>query len=72
MIDSQGDPGSYDNEAFKVGAGGQPLPKGPSKKFGLRKCPYQNKKILCEKWVDAVMDEAHPLLKEPVKMIPGE
>lgn len=66
LIDPTGDPGSYDNEAFKIGWAGQAIPKGPSQKFGLRKCPYKKHKELCEPWVDAIMEEAHPALKEPI------
>jgi hypothetical protein len=66
LLDAQGDPGSYDNEAFKVGVGGQPIPKGPSVTFGLKKCPYEGDEDLCRQWVDLIMDEAHPVLREPV------
>lgn len=62
LIDEKGDPGSYAHEAFKVTPHGQALPKGPSGKFGLRNCPYDNDRKFCDRWVDAVMDEAHPLL----------
>jgi hypothetical protein len=65
LIDPRGDPGTYDNEAFKIGWEGQAIPKGPGQKFGLRKCPYKKSKELCEPWVDAIMEEAHPALKEP-------
>jgi hypothetical protein len=64
LIDEKGDPGNYAHEAFKVTAQGQALPKGPSGKFGLRKCPYYKDKKSCERWVDAVMDEAHPALSQ--------
>jgi hypothetical protein len=66
LLDANGDPGSYDNEAFKISVDGQAIPKGPSQKFGLRKCPYKRHKELCESWVDALMDEVHPALKEPM------
>ena len=66
LIDEKGDPGSYTHEAFKIGAHGQALPKGPSDKFGLRKCSYYKDKEFCSRWVDAVMDEAHPSLKEAI------
>lgn len=66
LLDAHGDPGSYDNEAFKIGMDGQAIPKGPSQKFGLRKCPYKRHKELCESWVDALMNEAHPALREPM------
>lgn len=65
LMDEKGDPGSYDNEAFKIGGLGQPLPKGPSQKFGLKRCPYYEDKKSCDRWVDALMEEAHPSLKEP-------
>lgn len=65
LMDSTGDPGSYENEAFKVGVHGQPLPKGPALKFGLKKCPYPKNEDACTAWVDKVMEEAHPPLKEP-------
>lgn len=62
LVDTTKDPGSFENEAFKVSSQGHPLPKGPSENLGLKKCPYgQNRK--CNQWVDAIMDEAHPLLK---------
>jgi hypothetical protein len=64
LIDTEGDPGSYENEAFKIGWEGQALPKGPSRKFGLRKCPYGKNKDRCGQWVDAIMEETHPALKE--------
>jgi hypothetical protein len=64
MIDGKEDPGSYDNEAFKIGVEGQAIPKGPSEKVGLRKCPYHNDKGLCDQWMDFIMNEAHPMLKE--------
>jgi len=63
LIDGKGDPGSYAREAFKVSSQGRALPKGPSGKFGLRKCPYYKDRKFCDRWVDAVMDEAHPILK---------
>jgi hypothetical protein len=66
LVDEKGDPGSYDNEAFKIGGRGQPLPKGPSAKFGLKECLYYKDKESCDSWVDALMDEAHPRLKDPV------
>jgi hypothetical protein len=52
LVDRNGDPGSYNNEAFKISAQGQSLPKGPSAEFGSR-------------WVGVIMEEAHPALKEP-------
>ena len=69
LLDAEEDPASYDNEAFKIGAEGQAIPKGPHK-FGLKKCPYktsqsQNSMKLCEEWVDLIMEQTHPLLKEP-------
>jgi len=67
LRDGKGDPGSYQNEAFKVASHGQALPKGPSGKFGLRKCPYHKDKQSCDRWVDAIMEEAHPPLKEPMR-----
>lgn len=71
MLDPQGDPGSFDNEAFKVGGGGQAIPKGPKGEFGLQKCPYKRStgkkdKDLCAQWVDLIMEQAHPLLREPI------
>lgn len=66
LMDPQGDAGDYYNEAFKIGADGQALPKGPKGEFGLRKCPYHKDKELCEQWVDLIMEEAHPALREPV------
>lgn len=65
LIDEKGDPGAYDNEAFKITAQGQPVPKGPSRKMGLKKCPDYKDKDSCLQWIDALMEEAHPLLKEP-------
>jgi hypothetical protein len=65
LIDEKGDPGNYANEAFKVTSRGQALPKGPSPKFGLRNCLYAKNEEACRQWVDAVMDEAYPSLKEP-------
>ncbi len=65
LIDRTGDPGSYNNEAFKISSQGQALPKGPSGKFGLRKCPYGKDKKSCNQWVDMIMEEAHPPLKNP-------
>lgn len=66
LLDADGDPASYDNEAFKIGWAGQAIPKGPNHKFGLKKCPYRKYKERCESWVDAIMDEAHPTLIEPI------
>ncbi len=66
LVDGAGDSGSYDNEAFKIGSQGQVLPKGPSAKFGLRECPYKKDKRSCNLWVDAIMEEAHPVLNEPM------
>jgi len=65
LMNSTRDPGSYENEAFKIGVHGQPLPKGPSRKFGLKKCPYHKDQDACTQWVDKVMEEVHPPLKEP-------
>jgi len=65
LMDRTGDPGSYNNEAFKIGPQGQALPKGPSEKFGLGKCPYGKDKKSCNQWVDMIMEEAHPPLKNP-------
>jgi hypothetical protein len=64
LIAEKGDPGNYAHEAFKVTAQGQALPKGPLGKFGLKKCPYDNDQKFCERWVDAVMAEAHPILNQ--------
>jgi hypothetical protein len=69
LLDAEADPASYENEAFKIGGDGQAIPKGPHK-FGLKKCPYkisqnQNYTALCEEWVDLIMEQAHPTLREP-------
>lgn len=69
LLDAEDDPANYDNEAFKIGGEGHAIPKGPHK-FGLKKCPYkmsqsQNYRELCEQWVDLIMEQAHPTLKEP-------
>lgn len=64
LIDEQEDPGKYENEAFKIGFQGQAIPKGPNQKFGFKKCPYHEKQV-CEQWVDEIMTQAHPTLKEP-------
>lgn len=67
LLDAQEDPASYDNEAFKVGFGGQPIPKGPSMKFGLKNCPYKKDGDLCRQWADLIMEQAHPTLREPMR-----
>lgn len=67
LIDERGDPRDFNNEAFKITAYGRSLPKGPSDKAGLRKCPYHNDERSCNRWIDAIMEEAHPPLKEPVR-----
>jgi hypothetical protein len=69
LLKKEGKTSSYKNEAFKVTAEGYPIPKGPSSKFGLAECPYKNDKEQCNKWVDAVMQAGHPILKEPVKTV---
>jgi len=71
LLDEHGDPGSFDNEAFKVGVEGQAIPKGPKGAFGLQKCPYKRNsgkkdKDSCAQWVDLIMEQAHPLLREPI------
>lgn len=63
LLNKNGDPGSFDNEAFKISIHGQAIPKGPNAQFGLKKCPYASDEQ-CERWVDAIMEQAHPLLKK--------
>ena len=67
LINMAADPGSNENEAFKVTSTGQAVPKGPTQDSGLASCPYQgHKEYYCAEWVDAIMGSSHPTLKNPI------
>lgn len=65
LLDKNGDPSRYENEAFKITFQGVPVPKGPEARFGLSACPYYQSSH-CKRWVNAIMAAAHPDLKEPM------
>ncbi|NRA45091.1 MAG: hypothetical protein HRU09_09075 [Oligoflexales bacterium] len=57
---------SFKNEGFKVAENGLPLPKAPSKNFGLSELPNRfqlrepmDRRAAEEAWKDAIMDFAH-------------